>query len=158
MQGNSGFWKHGLLLTMLFGFTVMLIGGAYIYKTRAPIPEAVVDTSGKVLFTAADVQEGQEYFRKQNLMNYGSVLGHGAYFGPDYTAETLHWMTESMRGGSYANLSVGQKAARDHVCTWRDVRLAAGVNRIRAVAASGEHATTDECRWICRPENSADSH
>ena len=39
-QGNSGFWKHGLLLTLLFGFTVMLVGGAYIYKTRAPIPES----------------------------------------------------------------------------------------------------------------------
>ena len=39
-QGNSGLWKHGLLLTLLFGFTVMLVGGAYIYKTRAPIPES----------------------------------------------------------------------------------------------------------------------
>ena len=41
-QEGSGLWKHGLLLTMLFGFTVMLVGGAYIYKTRAPIPENVV--------------------------------------------------------------------------------------------------------------------
>ena len=96
-QGNSGFWKHGLLLTLLFGFTVMLVGGAYIYKTRAPIPEAVTDPAGKTLFTAQDVQSGQELFRKRNLMNYGSVLGHGAYFGPDYTAEAIHWMTDAMR-------------------------------------------------------------
>jgi nitric oxide reductase subunit B len=117
MEGKSGFWKHGLLLTLLFGFTVMLIGGAYIYKTRAPIPEAVVNPAGAVLFTAADVQTGQELFRRKNLMNYGSVLGHGAYFGPDYTADALHTMTETMRvertGGRYASLAVGEKAAID---------------------------------------------
>jgi nitric oxide reductase subunit B len=114
---KSGFWKHGLLLTLLFGFTVMLIGGAYIYKTRAPIPVQVVDSEARVLFTADDIQLGQELFRKRNLMNYGSVLGHGAYFGPDYTAEALHWMTDAMRadrsGGRYASLSTGEKAAID---------------------------------------------
>ena len=116
-EGKSGFWKHGLLLTLLFGFTVMLIGGAYIYKTRAPIPEKVTDHAGNVLFTAEDIQKGQELFRKRNLMNYGSVLGHGAYFGPDYTAEVIHWMTDAMRAersnGAYASLSAGQKAAID---------------------------------------------
>src|SRR5688572_26643740 len=95
----------------------MLVGGAYMYKTRAPIPDLVTDPSGAVLFTAQDVQLGQELFRKRNLMNYGSVLGHGAYFGPDYTAEVLHWMTDAMRadrsGGRYAELSTGQKAAID---------------------------------------------
>ena len=116
-QEGSGLWKHGLMLTMLFGFTVMLIGGAYIYKTRAPIPERVVDTSGRTLFTAADIQNGQELFRKRNLMNYGSVLGHGAYLGPDYTAEALHWMTDAMRAqrsaNQYETLGVGQKAGID---------------------------------------------
>jgi hypothetical protein len=116
-QEGSGLWKHGLLLTMLFGFTVMLVGGAYIYKTRAPIPENVVTDSGRVLFTSSDIQSGQELFRKRNLMNYGSVLGHGAYLGPDYTAEALHWMTEAMRadrsGGQYASLSIGQRGGID---------------------------------------------
>jgi nitric oxide reductase subunit B len=114
---GSGLWKHGLILTMLFGFTVMLVGGAYIYKTRAPIPARVADGSGGILFTAADIEKGQELFRKRNLMNYGSVLGHGAYLGPDYTAEALHWMTEAMRaersGGKYARIGVGERAAID---------------------------------------------
>jgi nitric oxide reductase subunit B len=116
-QGNSGFWKHGLLLTLLFGFTVMLVGGAYIYKTRAPIPGAVIDPAGNTLFTAQDVPSGQELFRKRNLMNYGSVLGHGAYFGPDYTAEAIHWMTDAMRtdrgAAQWSTLTAGQKAAID---------------------------------------------
>src|SRR5205085_1216065 len=56
-------------------------------------------------------------FRKRNLMNYGSVLGHGAYFGPDYTAEAIHWMTDAMRtdrsNAPWSSLTAGQKAAID---------------------------------------------
>ena len=96
---KSGLWKHGLLLTLLFGFTVMIVGGVMMYRSRAPIPERVTGPDGATLFTAADIQEGQDLFRKRGLMDYGTVLGHGAYLGPDYTAEALHWMTESMRAG-----------------------------------------------------------
>jgi nitric oxide reductase subunit B len=139
-QEGSGLWKHGLLLTMLFGFTVMLVGGAYIYKTRAPIPENVVTESGRVLFTSTDIQSGQELFRKRNLMNYGSVLGHGAYLGPDYTAEALHWMTEAMRtdraAGNYAALSVGQKAGID-------AEVAAELRKNRYNETSGTLTFTD---------------
>ncbi len=116
-EPKSGLWKHGLLITMLFGFTVMLVGGFFLYRTRAPIPERTISPDGRVLFTSADIQAGQELFRKRDLMNYGSVLGHGAYLGPDYTAETLHWMAESMQasksGGRYANMSAAEKAAID---------------------------------------------
>ncbi|MFB3829353.1 MAG: nitric-oxide reductase large subunit [Bryobacteraceae bacterium] len=113
---TSGLWKHGLLLTLLFGFTVMITGGVYMYRSRAPIPERVEDGSGRTLFTAADIQQGQELFRKRGLMDYGSVLGHGAYLGPDYTAESLHWLAEAMRAGraaDYASLGAPQKAAID---------------------------------------------
>src|SRR5262245_58296639 len=95
----SGLWKHGLLITLLFGFTVMLVGGFFMYKGRAPIPLGVIGPDGTVLFTASDIQAGQELFRKRDLMNYGSVLGHGAYLGPDYTAEALHWMTQAVQNG-----------------------------------------------------------
>src|SRR5260370_30010444 len=49
-------------------------------------------------------------------MDYGSVLGHRAYLGPDYTADTLHLTTEAMRRErttGFAALGVGQKAAID---------------------------------------------
>lgn len=120
MQSNptqSGLWKHGLLLTLLFGFTVMIVGGFYMYSSRAPIPATVTSPAGDLLFTSADIQSGQELFRKRDLMNYGSVLGHGAYLGPDYTAEALHWMTEAMREakahGPFDRLDAGAKAAID---------------------------------------------
>jgi nitric oxide reductase subunit B len=86
-------------------------------EDEGPTPEAVVSATGEVRFTAEDVQVGQELFRKRNLMNYGSVLGHGAYFGPDYTAEAIHSITDAMRaecsGGWYATLGIGAKASVD---------------------------------------------
>src|SRR5215471_1452203 len=116
MRTESGLWKHGLLLTLLFGFTVMIVGGVMMYRSRAPIPERVVTADGTTLFTAADIQEGQDLFRKRGLMDYGTVLGHGAYIGPDYTAEALHLMTGAMRQAKAANydaLGTGPKAAID---------------------------------------------
>jgi nitric oxide reductase subunit B len=113
MEQRSGLWKHGLLLTLLFGFTVMIVGGVLMYKSRAPIPERVVGPDGATLFTAVDIQNGQDLFRKRGLMDYGTVLGHGAYLGPDYTAEALHWTVEAMRPANYESLGVGAKASVD---------------------------------------------
>ena len=45
--------------------------------------------SGGVLFTGNDVSQGQQVFLHNGLMEYGSVFGHGAYLGPDYTADYL---------------------------------------------------------------------
>jgi nitric oxide reductase subunit B len=33
---------------------------------------------------------GQEVFLRNGLMEYGSIFGHGAYLGPDFTADYLH--------------------------------------------------------------------
>jgi nitric oxide reductase subunit B len=116
LEQKSGLWKHGLLLTLLFGFTVMIVGGVMMYRSRAPIPDRVVGPDGGTVFTASDIQQGQDLFRKRGLMDYGTVLGHGAYLGPDYTAEALHLMTEAMRAersARFADLGVGGKAAID---------------------------------------------
>jgi nitric oxide reductase subunit B len=61
----------------------------YTYSDEPPIPEAVKHASGVILFTHADVMAGQGIFLRNGLMAYGSVFGHGAYLGPDFTAEYL---------------------------------------------------------------------
>ena len=48
-----------------------------------------VDPEGNTVFTADDVSEGQTIFLSNGLMQYGSIFGHGAYLGPDYTADYL---------------------------------------------------------------------
>jgi Nitric oxide reductase subunit B, cytochrome c-like domain len=50
----------------------------------------VVDPAGEAIFTREDVMDGQEVFLRNGLMEYGSIFGHGAYLGPDYTADYLH--------------------------------------------------------------------
>jgi nitric oxide reductase subunit B len=50
-----------------------------------------------VVFTGVDIQEGQDVFLKYGLMEHGSLWGHGAYLGPDYSAEYLHRLSEVTR-------------------------------------------------------------
>ncbi len=65
-------------------------------STQAPpIPDKVVDTAGNVLFTGEDIVAGQGIFQKFGLMDVGSVFGHGAYNGPDFSAQYLHQEAET---------------------------------------------------------------
>ena len=82
-------WVQGVVLVMLFGFTVMGILAWRTYTDSIPVPGEVTDPSGEVLFTGDDIAAGQELFQNRGLMQYGSVLGHGGYLGPDFTADYL---------------------------------------------------------------------
>jgi nitric oxide reductase subunit B len=62
----------------------------YTYSGEPPIPNATRGSNGKILFTRSDILTGQQIFLGNGLMEYGSVFGHGAYLGPDFTAEYLH--------------------------------------------------------------------
>jgi nitric oxide reductase subunit B len=83
-------WIQAVLLVMLFGFLIMGILAYNTYTGEPPIPAKVVDPHGLVLFTRADIMAGQGTFLRNGLMEYGSIFGHGAYLGPDYTADYLH--------------------------------------------------------------------
>ncbi|MEZ0364766.1 nitric-oxide reductase large subunit [Mycobacterium sp. pUA109] len=89
-------WVQGVALVMIFGFTVMGILAYRTYHASMPMPQKVVSQSGQVLFTGDDITRGQELFQARGLMQYGSVLGHGAYLGPDYTADYLRMATDNV--------------------------------------------------------------
>ena len=55
-----------------------------------PIPEQVVGSDGTILFTNADIALGQQVFLRYGLMENGTIWGHGAYLGPDFSADYLH--------------------------------------------------------------------
>ncbi|HEX7625114.1 MAG TPA: hypothetical protein VF400_16170, partial [Anaeromyxobacteraceae bacterium] len=86
----SPWWRHGTLLVMIFGFSVLTYVTVLTYSNAPPIPRQVVDPAGGVLFTGDEIEQGQEVFLKHALMEHGTLWGHGAYLGPDYTAEYLH--------------------------------------------------------------------
>ena len=43
------------------------------------------------------MSQGQQVFLNNGLMEYGSVFGHGAYLGPDYTADYLRRSSDLVR-------------------------------------------------------------
>jgi nitric oxide reductase subunit B len=92
----SSWWFQGAILTYLFGFTVLGIIAYLVYSEQPPMPARVVSADGRTLFTGEDIRTGMNVFQRTGLMEYGSVYGHGAYLGPDYTADYLHRSAERM--------------------------------------------------------------
>src|SRR5215470_17331646 len=83
-------WIQAVALVGLCGFLLLGILAYRTYTDEPPIPSKVIGANGQLLFTAEDVLSGQEVFLKNGLMEYGSIFGHGAYLGPDFTADYLH--------------------------------------------------------------------
>src|ERR671912_2227797 len=93
----SKVWVQVVALVVLFGFFVLGLLAYRAYSGQPPIPERVVDPGGRVVFTGEDVTAGQGVFLKNGLMQYGSIFGHGAYLGPEYTADYLRRSALSVR-------------------------------------------------------------
>jgi len=83
-------WVQAVAIVFLVGFLILGLLAYRTYTDEPPIPAQVVDPAGNVLFTRADVIHGQEVFLRNGLMEYGTIFGHGAYLGPDFTADYLH--------------------------------------------------------------------
>jgi nitric oxide reductase subunit B len=90
---SSG-WRNAAILILILGFSVLIWLTAKSYRDAPPIPEKVVDPSGTTVFTSADIRAGQQVFLKYGLMENGTIWGHGAYMGPDFSAEYLHTLSQ----------------------------------------------------------------
>lgn len=86
----SNGWIQSAGIVLIIGFLIMGILAYYTYTDEPPIPQVIETSNGSTLFTGADILAGQEIFLRNGLMEYGSIFGHGAYLGPDFTAEYLH--------------------------------------------------------------------
>ncbi len=89
-ESLSPFWRYGVLIVFLIGFGVLIWITAGAYKLAPPIPDLVVGPDGSTVFTGNDIRSGQEVFLKNGLMDNGTLWGHGAYLGPDFSATYLH--------------------------------------------------------------------
>ncbi|UFS71941.1 cbb3-type cytochrome c oxidase subunit I [Geomonas sp. RF6] len=91
-------WLMTAIITFIFGFSVL---GYLAYRSgtdQPPIPQEVRSTDGTLLYSKADILGGQHLFQKYGLMQYGTLFGHGAYLGPDFTAQYLHISGEKALG------------------------------------------------------------
>ena len=83
-------WVQAVVLVSLAGFFVLGFLAVRTYQAGPPIPQRTVTPSGRTIFTGDDVRDGQKVFLRNGLMQFGSIYGHGAYLGPDFTADYLH--------------------------------------------------------------------
>jgi nitric oxide reductase subunit B len=111
----SKVWIQAVVLVVLCGFFVLGLLAYRTYVARPPVPDRVVDPSGATLFTGHDISAGQKTFLNKGLMEYGSAFGHGAYLGPDYTADYLRRASNIVRDrfGGPASDSAARRTIRD---------------------------------------------
>jgi nitric oxide reductase subunit B len=88
----SPWWIRTILLVMILGFSGLIMITMLSYRNAPPIPQVVLDNEGTIMFSGADISNGQSVFLKYGLMANGSIWGHGAYLGPDFSAVALHRM------------------------------------------------------------------
>ena len=105
----------GLLLA---SFTVLLWVGGEIHRVMPPIPKAVLNQNGAVVYTRADIEEGRQVWQSIGGHQLGSIWGHGSYVAPDWSADWLHreaveWLNITARNQTahdYADLPADQQA------------------------------------------------
>ena len=85
----AGFW-----IIAIFMVSALIYFTATLQKEVPPIPKDVKSVSGEVLYTYDDVVEGKGYFQEFDLMDWGTMLGMGAYMGPDFTTDFFHHRAE----------------------------------------------------------------
>src|SRR5215207_11731383 len=90
-------WFQVAALVFVLGFFVLGLLAYRTYQSDPPIPDRAVDPSGATVYTREDVREGQKLFLHRGLMEYGSIFGHGAYLGPDFTADYLRRASDSVK-------------------------------------------------------------
>ncbi|MFB6134405.1 MAG: cbb3-type cytochrome c oxidase subunit I, partial [Halanaeroarchaeum sp.] len=109
----------------VFNLVVMGVGAFLAYEQTPDRPERIVDADGTVLATNEDIVAGKAVFQQNSLMNHGSILGNGAYFGSDYTADAQERLVTNMReyvakdryDTRYSKLSAANQAAVDSIVT-----------------------------------------
>ncbi|MBQ5939539.1 nitric-oxide reductase large subunit [Massilia sp. AB1] len=137
MQATRKLWTW-LAVICVISFSVLGWVGREIYLQAPPIPVTVTDPQGGVLYSAGQIQQGQQAWLAAGGQQLGTVWGHGSYVAPDWSADWLHREAEALQdalarrefGAGYARLDA---ARQGHV----DALVRAELRRNTYDAASG---------------------
>lgn len=88
--------KWAAIMSFLVSLFVLIGGGFIAKKDFPPYPNRVVGPDGETLFQKSDILEGQDVYQRYGLMDHGSVWGHGSQRGSEFSAATLHLLSESV--------------------------------------------------------------
>ncbi len=133
----SPWWRLVTLAVMVMGFSILSYMTVMTYRKAPPIPERVVSDGGVALFTGEDILQGQQVFLKYALMEHGSLWGHGAYLGPDYSAAYLH------REAEIVHAAVGESAKK----VLKSNRYDAASRTLTYTAAEAESFSVQQREW-----------
>jgi nitric oxide reductase subunit B len=101
-----------LAVVILGSFAVLVYYGVELYHQAPPIPQRVLASDGRVLFTGQDIRDGQNVWQSMGGQEVGTIWGHGAYVAPDWSADWLH--REAM-------FFLQQWAQAEHRKNWDDI-------------------------------------
>ena len=87
--------RYWLALTIVIIGSFAILGsvGRNMISQAPPIPD-VYSSNGRLLFTGASITDGQGVWQSIGGQEIGTVWGHGAYVGPDWSADWLHRESE----------------------------------------------------------------
>ncbi len=108
-----------IAVVFIANLVVMGAGAWLAYQEAPPIPDEIQGPDGQTVVTGEEIRDGKRTFQQNGLMNHGSILGNGAYYGADYTADALELKVQYMReyyaqdrhGTDFSALAAGERAA-----------------------------------------------
>jgi nitric oxide reductase subunit B len=113
--------KWAAIISFVFSLVVLVGGGLIAKKDLPPYPGKILGSDGKLLFQKSDILAGQDVYQRYGLMDHGSVWGHGSQRGAEFSATSLHLLSEAVRdflakeeyGKTYEDLDDLQKGVID---------------------------------------------
>jgi nitric oxide reductase subunit B len=150
--------RVGLVVTVVASLGILAYATVATSRAQPPIPRTVVSPAGTVLYTAADIRAGKQIFQRTDLMDFGTLYGNGAYFGPDWGTDYLHRETVLLRdmhaqatfGRPYAGLSAAQRSRVDGAVTreQKTNRYAKGTLQLTDAQARAERVLAAHYRQL----------
>ncbi len=102
--------------------TALIFYTANLGKETPPIPQEVVSEQWEVLYTYDDIAQGKAYFQQYDLTDWGTMLGMGAYLGPDFSTDFFHNRATTLYDiyGSYNfwKILLREKVEQEHDLVW----------------------------------------
>jgi nitric oxide reductase subunit B len=89
--------SKALVALFVANLVAMSVGAWFSREKAPPIPEEIHGPDGETIVTADQIRLGKKAFQANGLMNHGSILGNGSYFGVDLTADALKLKAEYVR-------------------------------------------------------------
>lgn len=105
-------WWLPILIVMFIGGGSLLFVGSRTYVDAPPRVDFVTSDNTTVI-SKESIIHGQVLFLKYALMDYGSMFGDGAGRGPDFTADALHRISQSMEDYHETHSGLAGETAKD---------------------------------------------